>query len=378
MKSFKYILLPLLTFGLFACGGNEESATETHTAAPIARKVETAKVEKIDHQETIFATGTLSSREEVKLSFKTGGVIQAIYVREGQNVQKGQVLAKLDLEEIQAQVQQADIGKDQANINVENAKLALQLAERDYKNAQGLYQDSVATLEQLQNAEVQLNNARNQLEAAKKGLAFSEQNVEVANFNLKYSTIVAPTSGTILKKLAEVNELVGTGTPVIYFGSKDKAQVIRVNITDKDIIHIDLEDRAEVQFDAYPQHKFEGIVREIASTADPYTNTYEVEIEVLPEGKKLLSGFIGRVNIFTDAGESLLRVPVDALYSANGQLGEVFIIHNGKASKTSISIIKMEGDYLLVNKGLTPDDEVIVSGVGYLEADQPVIISQNK
>ncbi len=377
MKSFKYILLPVLLFVLFACGSDKNEAPTT-VAAPVARKVETAPVKAIDHQETIFATGTLSSREEIKLSFKTGGVIKEIYVREGQSVKKGQMLAKLDLEEIQAQVQQASIGQDQSAINVDNAKLALQLAERDYKNAQGLFQDSVATLEQLENAEIQLRNARNQLEAAKKGLSFSEQNVEVANFNLKYSTIVAPSSGTILKKLAEVNELVGPGTPVIYFGSKDKAQVIRVNITDKDIIHIDLEDKAEVKFDAYPQHKFQGIVREIASTADPYTNTYEIEIEVLPEGKKLLSGFIGQVNIFTDAGESLLQIPVDALFSAHGQLGEVFVIHDGKASKTSIHIVKMEGDYLLVNKGLTANDEVIVSGVGYLEANQPVIISQNK
>lgn len=369
-----FVILALSLFAL-ACTSKEQSTEET-TKVP-SKKVISSKVKKVDFQESVFASGKLSSKEESKLSFKTGGVIKKIHVREGQYVKKGQLLVELDLDEIRAQVQQANLGKDQSNITINNAKLAIQLAERDYKNALGLYQDSVATLEQLENAEVQLNNARNQLEAAKKGLDYSQQNIELANFNLKYSKITAPSSGTILKKVAEVNELVGPGTPVIFFGSKDKAQVLRVNLTDKDIIHVQLNDAAHINFDAYPKFTFEGTVREIASMADPYTGTYEVEIEVVPNGKRLLSGFIGTVNIFTDSKTALFEIPVDALIGADKNQGDVFLVQNGKAIKTKVGIHKIRGDQLLINNGLNEADEVIISGVGYLEHNENVMISKN-
>ena len=373
IKSFA--LFVVLAGGLAACS-SESQSQETGSAHPPARLVETTGVKPVQYREAVFASGKLSLEEEARLSFKTGGIIKRIFVSEGQSVRQGQVLAELSLEEIGAQTQQARLGEQQAAINVENAKLALRLAERDYQNAQGLYRDSVATLEQLQNAEVQLDNARNQLEAAKKGLAMQGEQVEVASFNLRYSKITAPSNGTILKKLAETNELVGPGMPVLLFGSKDKSRVIRVNLTDKDIINVGIGNEAEVHFDAYPGHTFKGEVREVASMADPYTNTYEVEVEVVPEGKTLLSGFIGSVSIFTSSTANLIQVPIDALIGADGNRGEVFVAENDTAVKTQVSIFKVEGGQLLIQRGLDSTDKVVISGVGYLEDKQPIMISQ--
>ncbi|MCI5082228.1 MAG: efflux RND transporter periplasmic adaptor subunit, partial [Saprospiraceae bacterium] len=307
------------------CSSEETGTTNQEEKSIPTKQVETITVRQVDYSPRIFASGQLASKEQARLSFKTGGIIKKIAVQEGQSVRRGQLIAELALDEIAAQNQQAAIGQEQAELQVENAKLALQLAERDFKNAKGLYQDSVATLEQLENAEVQLENAKNQLQAAEKGLKFSKQNVEVASFNLEYSKIVAPSNGIILRKVAEVNELVGPGTPVVLFGSREKAQVIRVAVTDKDIIHIGLGDPAEVYFDAYPDEAFGGVVREIASMADPYTGTYEVEIEVKLEGKRLLNGFIGEVYIEGGNETSMLGVPVDALVSADEKEGIVFI-----------------------------------------------------
>ena len=212
--TFHRKLLPLvIAFATLLAACNQQGGTnndENKGELPV-RIVETAAVVPANYRETVFATGKLSLEEEAKLSFKTGGVIKQIYVAEGQSVRQGQLLAELDLAEISAQTQQARLGQQQAEINVENAKLALKLAERDFKNAKGLYRDSVATLEQLQNAEVQLDNARNQLQAAQKGVAMSGEQVGVADFNLKYSRINAPSNGIILKKLAEANELAVPG-----------------------------------------------------------------------------------------------------------------------------------------------------------------------
>lgn len=357
---------------LASCSRQEEAANGQQ---PV-RIVETAEARPANFRETIFATGKLSLEEEARLSFKTGGIIRQIYASEGQPVRKGQLLAELNLDEISAQSQQARLGQQQAEIGVQSAGLALKLAERDYQNALGLFRDSVATLEQLQNAEVQLDNARNQLAAAQKAAAMSSEQVQVADFNLKFSRITAPADGIILKKLAEANEMAGPGMPVFLFGSKEKAKVVRVNITDKDIIKIRLGDEAELRFDAYPGERFHGTVREIASLADPYTNTYEVEAEVSPTDKTLLSGFIASVEIITGLKPNLMEIPINALLRAHELNGEVFLVEDGKAVKAPVTIYKILGDKLLIQDGLDSASLVITSGVGYLEDQQPVMISQ--
>lgn len=369
----KFIFAAVISFTLAACATD---TTETTTNTAPVKKVEVVPVETINYEATVSATGRLALKEEAKLSFKTGGIIAQIKVDEGQRVKKGQLLAVLDLQEIQARTQQAQLGKQQAGINIENAKLALRLAERDYENAKGLYQDSVATLEQLENAEVQLDNARNQLSAAQKALAMQDEQVAVADFNLQYSQIKAPSNGVILKKLASTNELVGPGTPIFFFGSSQKSKILRTNITDKDIINIQIGNKAMIAFDAYPEHSFEGIVTEIASMADPYTGTFEVEIQVNDEGKELLSGFIGSATIITNTTAGLIRIPVDALLGANGKKGSVFVVEGSKAVKTDIQIYQLQDEHLLISKGLDNSDQVIISGVGYLEDEQEVLIGE--
>ncbi|MEM1322814.1 MAG: efflux RND transporter periplasmic adaptor subunit [Bacteroidota bacterium] len=367
MKKILLLLIPLLGAALLVTAYNlNKTATESEKVRNL-RQVETQLAEAIEYQPSVFASGKLAAREEIRLSFKTGGIIRRLYVREGQKVKKGQLLAELKLDEINAQVQQAELGNKQAEIAIRNAELALQKAERDYENTQGLYQDSVATFEQLDNARIQLDNARNQLEAAQTGLDFNKKNTAIADFNLTYSKITAPAAGTVLRKMAEANELVGPGSPIFLLGTKNQELVIRVNITDKDIIHLRMGDKADIEFDAYPNHQFKGEIREMASIADAYTGTYEVEISVDSEGKKLLPGFIGKVNIHTSEQESLVRIPIDALISADKNRGVIFTVKGDSAIRTLIDIHKLEKGSILLRKGLQPGEELVVKGGGYLQ-----------
>jgi RND family efflux transporter MFP subunit len=153
-------------------------------------------------------------KSESKLSFKTGGIIQNIMVDEGQSVRKDQLLAQLNLEEIQSQVKQAE--------------LALSKAERDYERAGNLYRDSVATLEQYQNAGTALEVARS--------------NASIAHFNLQFSSIHAPADGKILKRIAEPNEIIAPGHPVFLFAATGSNWVVRANLTDRDIVRVSIRD----------------------------------------------------------------------------------------------------------------------------------------
>jgi len=352
-----------------------QSCDDAQAADPKAeqpREVRIAEAAPIDYRETITGSGRLADREEIRLSFKTGGVIRSVWADPGDKVRKGQELATLELDEIQAETRKAQLGTEKAQIDLENAKLALRLAERDYRNAKGLYQDSVATLEQLENAEVQLDNAKNQLETARKGLALSEQNQEVANFNLKYSVIKAPASGTILVQLAEAGEIVGPGNPVFLMGTQASTKVLRVDVTDREIVQLQEGERATVTFDAYPGKTFTGQIDELAAQADPRTGTYTVEIAVNAQGQNLLSGLIGKVTMEAGNSRSLLRIPIDALVRGDGDRAEIFVVKERKARLKQVQIFRIEGESLLVQEGLSASENVIISGVGYLSDGQAI------
>ncbi len=370
----KYVIFSALLALAWAC--SPSNANEVDSQNEEVKSVQTVAAERAQDRHTVFATGQLSAKEEANLSFKTGGIIQRILVQEGQRVRKGQLLAELDLDEIRAQAQQSRLGEKQAEIQLNNARLAYEKAQRDFENTKGLYEDSVATEEQYKDALTLLNNTKNQVEAAEAALAFAGQSTQVADFNLRYSRITAPSDGIILRKLAEVNELAGPGKAVFLFGSREKAQVVRVNITDKDIIYLNLGDSAEVRFDAYPDQVFRGVVREIASKADPYTNTFEVEVEVFPVGRRLFSGFIGQVRILTDRSREVTRIPVGALISADGEQGLVYVEKNGRVQKRPVRILRLAGAYLLIREGLQPGESVVVRGGSYLEDNDSIFIGQ--
>jgi RND family efflux transporter MFP subunit len=288
----------------------------------------------------ITASGVLASPTETKLSFKTGGIIEQILADEGQFIKKGQLLASLQKSEIDARVQQARSGYEKAL--------------RDFQRVSNLYQDSVATLEQKQDAET--------------GLTVARSNLEIAEYNLKHSSIIAPSNGKILKRLAEKNELVDTGRPIFIFGSTEGSWRIRTGIPDRDIVKVNYGDSAEISFDAYPDEKFRAIVSEITQAADPYTGTYEIELILLPHDKKLIFGFVASIRIFPKVEESFFFIPMEALTEADGGRGTIYYVKSPEniARRSWVEIYRILDGQVAVSRGLENIPEVISEGSPYL------------
>jgi len=317
----------------FGCGSDVEMKDSIDKIP-----VKTARVIQKEIAIPIHASGILSAARESRLSFKIGGIVEAIYFDEGQLVKEGQVLAKLNLREIQAQVDQA--------------RSAFEKAKRDHQRAKNLYADSVVTLEQLQNAET--------------GLEVARSNLEIAEFNLRHSKIIAPSDGEILKRFAEENEMVGPGTPVFYFGATGEAWRAEVGITEKDIVHVHLGDSASVSFDAYPKKNFPGKVTEIAEIADPMSGTYETEIQLDPQDMKLVSGFVAKADLFPSNRQKFYWIPVEALVEADGETAFVFTHVDGKSKRIQIKIGSIYNQNVAVLKGLEGVKTVVTDGVSYL------------
>jgi membrane fusion protein, multidrug efflux system len=349
MKNFILISIGL-TVLLSSCHKEQdEKTTKAVSLDEAITPVQLSAVEQTVRSESIMASGLVASTDEARLSFKTGGVIQKIFVKEGQRVSKGQLLATLDLTEINAQVAQAQYG--------------VQKSERDFKRVQNMYKDTAATLEQMQNATT--------------GYEVAQQNLQIARFNQSFSKIVAPMNGVVIKKLANEGELTGPGSPVLFLNSSNANDwVLRVGVSDKDWARLKLGDRASITLDAYPDQPVAGTIAELAPIADPMNKLYEVEIKIAANGKKLASGMFAKIELKPTQSRSYAVVPVEAIMEGSGKDAYVFVVDESgnKVKKISVKIGYIDGNKVLITNGLDSISAVVTAGGAFLTNESKVMV----
>ncbi|MDZ7936203.1 MAG: efflux RND transporter periplasmic adaptor subunit [Emticicia sp.] len=319
-----------------------------------AEEILTVEVQPVGRKslsEPIIASGVLSSKSEMKLAFKTGGMIRRIYVQEGQSVREGQLLAELDLSEIDAQVRQA--------------KLGLEKSERDLERVKKLYADEATTLTNVQDATT--------------GFDVAKQSVQVAEFNQKLSRIYAPTSGRILRKISEQGELITPFAPAFILGTGESAYIVNVGLADRDVVKVKIGDIANVYLDAYPNETFQARITQIAQTVNPATGTFEAELQIQPNGRKLISGFVAKAEISTEKGASTLAVPIEALVEADKNTAYVYSYNatNQTVSKIPVSIGNIFGSNVAIVSGISEGTQIVTKGAIFLSDKAKVRIIKN-
>ena len=362
MKILPVLLSLLLSIVLWACGSKAEKPAGTpDQAESVAVKADEAEstgavvpvkltaVTSVVRAEPVVASGLVSSAEEARLSFKVGGIINKMFVNEGQPVRKGQLLATLDLTEIDAQVGQA--------------QLANEKAERDLGRVKSLYADTAATLEQLQNATT--------------GQSVSKQALTIAQFNRNYAQIRASVDGTVTRKVTNAGEYVAAGASVYLISGNRRADwVVRVGVSDKDWARLQPGNRASVRLDAYPDRTFSGTVSELAQAADPVNKLYEVEVKINPGTAKFAPGLFANVTLVPARSRSYAVVPVEAIVEGNGQDGFVYVVADDrrKVRKIPVQIGYLDGDKVLLTNGLSGVKQVVTAGSAFLTEESVVVV----
>ena len=297
----------------------------------------------------VHSSGILLSAEEMKLSFKTGGIVLTIAAEEGEKVKKGDVIATLNLSEINAQVELAKSGYDKAL--------------RDFNRARNLYTDSVATLEQLQNAQT--------------ALSVAGSNLEIARFNLSHSKIIAPDNGVILKQFVKRNELVAPGYPVFLFGTSGRNWKVKTGLSDRDIVKVNIGDSAVVTMDAWPGIKFPAVVEQVGEMANPSTGTYDAELLLNDMGYRLAAGFVAGTDIFPSAKKTFLLVPVAAIVEADGVTGYIFGVTDSlTVNKIRVTIAAITGSMAAVRSDEKGLGKIVTGGAAYLRDGEKIKIVQ--
>jgi len=268
-------------------------------------------------------------------------MVSKIYVKEGDRVVRGQLLATLDLTEINAQVQQAAQ-------NLEKSK-------RDEGRLKNLYNDTVASLEQLQNSHTQTTVAT--------------EGLRIAEFNQQYAQIRATSGGTILQKLMNEGEFATAGSAVFLFnGTENNDWVVRFGVADKDWATLKKGDKADVSIDAYPDEHFTGVITKMAEGADAVSGTYPIEVTVAPAGHKLAPGLFCSLQLAPSSKHTFTLIPVEALAEGDGKAGYVYTLNADRRTvkKIPIRIAFLQNNKIAVSTGLDSVHEVITDGVGYL------------
>jgi RND family efflux transporter MFP subunit len=338
--------LLLLTVG---CGKKDPSTAKAPSIAPIPVRV--TAITQAGAVRPVHAGGLLATEDEARLSFKTGGLIQRIHVKVGDGVRKGQLLATLDITEINALVTQAQLG--------------LEKAQRDFDRAKALHRDSVATLEMLQNAQT--------------GLDIARQTVQAARFNLAHAEIRATGDGFVLARLMNEGEMAGPGMPILALSntSGQSRWVLRAGLADKEWSLLQLGDSASITLDAYPEKAFQGIVTRKSQGADPYSGSFQVEVAIELGESKPAAGMFGKATLYPRTESSYWLLPYEAVLEADGNDAFVFVTKDRKtAVKLPVRVAFLDDDKIAISGGLQGYLEVITTGSAYLTDNSPITLVQ--
>jgi RND family efflux transporter MFP subunit len=294
----------------------------------------------------ILTSGVITTRDELKLSFKVAGIVRRIGVQEGEVVRAGQELAALELTEVNAQLEQA-------------RQLAAK-AERDLVRGENLRADEVISEEVLESLRTQAAVARAALRSA--------------NFNREFAAIEARNDGVVLRKLVEEREFVQPGQPILVVGPRAGGFIVRAGLADRDVVRLRLGDRAIVTVDAFPDQPLQGRITVLPAAADSTSGLFDIEVELAPAPVRLVSGLLARLRIEPAlASETTLAyAPIAAVIEADGDQAAVFVVDNGVARRRPVRVAFIAPAAVAIAEGLRAGEVVVTDGALYLEDGESI------
>ena len=374
-------LLIIILAGLNACSGGNEKKDEANLSAgraspkalPAARrqgeKPVTVELSTVSSggQPAILASGEVEAVQTANISTRVMGRITNIFVKTGDRVNKGQLLASVWDEDIKAKRAQADA-------MITEAEAAYATAQKDYDRFNNLYKQQSATAKELDNVALQYNSAKARVAAAK------QMRSEV-NANLSYSSLTAPFSGVVTQKLAEVGSIANPGMAILTIEQNETFQV-SASIAESDISKIHLGDVADIQIKSTGK-LFEGKIIQINPSSQFTGGQYIIKISIPGTVKKdIYAGMFAGVSIpvkdTRQVKDDVVLVPLSAIINRDELNGIYTVSADNTALLRWIRLGKTYGDKVEVISGLSKDEKFIRSSESKLYNGAPVVVKETR
>lgn len=306
--------------------------------------------------QSISYSGSIESRNRVRISSEIAGRVAAIFFKELDEVHEGQVLVKLEDVEIKAQLNRAKEVLNQAEINLINVK-------KDLNRVKKLFEKGFASKEQL-------DSAQQAFDVGKALVKQNQSSYEVVHARLGYASVRAPISGTIIGKNVTIGEIVAgplsgmslaVPTAIVEIADLNDLEV-RVDVDEVDIGKVKVGQEATISVDAFPDKRFRGGVKEIALMTSGRREigiTYQVKVHIEHPETMLKLGMTANVDFVIKNRKQVLSLPRGAIIAQGGKI-IVFTVNDQKVEIREI-VTGVEGEeFIEVTSGLQPGERVVV------------------
>jgi membrane fusion protein (multidrug efflux system) len=350
MKTRIILLTMVLTalmaaFVLVGCQDQESMAIAENTSPEVpAIPVSVEIVEPVTLRDVIFLPGETEASEDVKVAANTAGRVDWIGPREGQKVNKGDLLIKIDVSALKA--------------SLDHAEAAYKLAGDLYQRRRRLYDNKIIAREELDQSETQRTLALTDLEQIK------------VRYNHGFPR--SPITGIVNHLYLDVGEYADIGKPIADIVNIDKIK-INVRVPELDVRFMKKGQQTSVKIDAFPERTLIGTVDFVSFKADPATKTFLVRSIIDNPDHDIRPGMIGRVAFVRRVISDALAAPLFTLVDKGGER-IVFVEKDGVAESRTISIGVIEGDRVQITSGLNAGDHLIVKGQTEVEDGMKVIV----
>lgn len=332
---------------------------------------------------SVTANGYVVARTRASVSSKVPGRLAYLGVTEGSFVRRGQIIARLENADYQAQVAQAvaQVASSRARLietdadRVQSEREARRLRDIRARNEQLISQQEVDA------SETRAATAAARSRSAAAGVEAAEAALRFARVNLENTEIRAPFTGTVLRKEAEVGEVVApsvggglTRGAVVTMADLTTLEV-DVDVNEAYIARINTGQGARITLDAYPDTSFAGRVRQVVPTADRQRATVQVKVTIVDRDPRILPEMGARVDFLEPearlAGGSAtataplrprIRVPVAAVREVGGQ-STVWLVRDGKLAARTVQAGPASGGFREIRSGLSGGELLLVGGV---------------
>jgi HlyD family secretion protein len=328
----------------------------------------------------VTANGYVVARTKASVSAKTAGRLAFLGVSEGSFVRRGDVIARLENADFQAGVSQAEANIASAEASVIEAASDRDQTEREASRLRDIRRrDSLLVSQQdLDLATSRAAQAAARLRAAEARRRSADAGLRIAQANNENTVIRAPFSGTVLRKDAEVGEVVA---PSVGGGLTRGAVVTMADLTSLEV-EVDVNEAyigrisggrpARITLDAYPDTSFRGSVRQVVPTADRQRATVQVKVSILDHDPRILPEMGAKVDFLEPdspraAGGAApsrptIRVPSTAV-TTDGGTSIVWIVRDGRLVRRPVTTGPVSGGFLEIRSGLDGGEQLLVGGV---------------
>ncbi len=363
-------------------------AEETSAPKPVLT-VRTAPAQLTAMTKRLEVTGSVAPWERLAVGAEVGGLrLERVLVQEGDRVKRGQVLAVLNADVLEAQKgqTQARIANAQALVRQQEAGLrqtqaVLAESEINYKRADDLYaagaisgQDNLARVTALGTSRAQVDQSRQAIAVARSNVVEAQAQLRQIQAQLAQTQILAPDDGWVLERAAYIGNISSVGDPLFVLARQSRLE-LNAQVPETDLIQLAMGQSVRVYSDADAQLKATGTIRQIGPGIDATSRQALVKAD-LKANERLRPGMFVRAEV-TLAQVQALTIPAQAVSVRNNE-ASVFILEGTKVRTRKVQLGQQDNQRVEVLSGLQEGQQVVAAGGGYLKDGDVVKITQLK